>query len=253
MLLAADIGNTHIVVGLYDRDRLVRSWRLSTRREATSDEIAVLLRSLLGDAAARVQAAIVGSVVPPLTTNVIEAIRELGVERPLEVVPGVRTGLKIRMDNPQEVGADRILNAVAVHELYECPAVVVDFGTATTLDVVSCDGEYVGGIITPGPRLGAEALSVRAARLPRVDLTVPPRIIGRNSIDSIRSGVLHGHAVMIDALVRRIEDELDATVLIVVTGGLASVIAPIMQRVDVEDDDLTLHGLRIVHERNRSR
>lgn len=253
MLLAVDIGNTQIVVGVFDDDRLTGSWRLSSRREATADELVVLLGGLLGERRARIDDAVIGSVVPPLTGAVVDALRRIGGGRiePLEVAPGVRTGLKIRMDNPQEVGADRILNAVAAHERHACPAVIVDFGTATTLDVVTADAEYLGGVISPGPGLGADALSVRAARLPRVDLTVPARVIGRNSIDAIRSGLLYGHASMVDGLVRRIEAELSTSLRVVATGGLSSVIAPLMQRVDAIDPDLTLEGLRIVHHRNR--
>lgn len=253
MLLAVDIGNTQIVVGVFDGAHLAASWRLSSRREATSDEIIVLLGGLLGEQKTRVSGAVVGSVVPPLTSAMLGALRHLagGRVEPLDVAPGVRTGLKIRMDNPQEVGADRILNAVAAHERHTCPAVVVDFGTATTLDVVTADAEYLGGIITPGPGLGAEALSVRAARLPRVDLSVPPRVIGRNSIDAIRSGLLYGHAAMVDGLVARIEAEVGNSLAVIATGGLAPVIAPLMKRVDTIDADLTLHGLRIVYDRNR--
>lgn len=253
MLLAVDIGNTHVVVGLFDGEELARSWRLSTRREMTSDEITVLLESLLGDYAGQVPDAVVGSVVPPLTSGYLEALQRLGCEAPLEVAPGIRTGLKIRMDNPQEVGADRILNALAASESYPCPAVIVDFGTATTLDIVTAEGEYVGGIITAGPRLGAEALALRAARLPRVDLTVPARVVGKNSVDALRSGLVIGHAAMIDGLIERIEKELGDSLSVIVTGGLARIIAPIMRRVDANDPDLTLEGLRLVHSRNAKR
>ncbi len=251
VLLAIDVGNTHVVIGLFDGARLVRSWRVSSRRDMTSDELLVLFGGLLGERVGEIGSAVVGSVVPPLTSSLLEALTALTGTRPLEVAPGVRTGLKIRMDNPQEVGADRILNAVAACERYEGPTIIVDFGTATTLDVVTADAEYLGGIITPGPRLGAEALSLRAARLPRVDLSVPQRVLGRNSIDAIRSGLLHGHAAMVDGLARRIEDEVGVVRTIVVTGGLADVIAPLMTRVDANDADLTLEGLRLVHERNR--
>ena len=251
MLLAIDVGNTHVVIGLFDREHLVHSWRVSSRREMTADELLVLFAGLLGGNVHRIDDAVVGSVVPPLTASLLEALAKLTGARPLEVAPGVKTGLKIRMDNPQEVGADRILNAVAANARYEGPTIVVDFGTATTLDVVTADAEYLGGIITPGPRLGAEALSLRAARLPRVDLSVPPRVLGRNSIDAIRSGLLHGHAAMIDGLVKRIEAEVGDVRTIVVTGGLAEVIAPLMTRVDANAPDLTLEGLRLVHARNR--
>lgn len=253
MLLAIDIGNTNIVLGLFDGERLVRSWRLSTRREMTADEIGLSLRMLTAPLDARIDDAIIGSVVPPLTRPVADAVAEwIGIE-PLEVGPGVKTGLRIRTDNPQEVGADRIINSVAAHRAYPGNAIVIDFGTATTLDVVTEEGDYLGGVICPGPALGAEALSLRAARLPRVDLQVPGKVIGRNSIDSIRSGLLHGHAAMVDGLVRRIEDELGRPVQVIATGGLATILGPLLARLDAVEPDLTLEGLRLVHARNRAR
>lgn len=253
MLLAIDIGNTNIVLGLFDGERLVRSWRLSTRREMTADEIGLSLRMLTAPLDARIDDAIIGSVVPPLTRPVADAVAEwIGIE-PLEVGPGVKTGLRIRTDNPQEVGADRIINSVAAHRAYPGNAIVIDFGTATTLDVVTEEGDYLGGVICPGPALGAEALSLRAARLPRVDLQVPGKVIGRNSIDSIRSGLLHGHAAMVDGLVRRIEEELGRPVQVIATGGLATILGPLLARLDAVEPDLTLEGLRLVHGRNRAR
>lgn len=253
MLLAVDIGNTNIVVGVFDGEQLVRSWRLSTRHELTSDEIEALLRSIVGVTVGTLDDAIVASVVPPLTGPVIDATAALCETQPLEVGPGIKTGIRIRTDNPQEVGADRIVNAVAAHTRYPGHSIVIDFGTATTLDVVTASGDYLGGVICPGPRLGAEALSVRAARLPRVDLQVPPRVCGRNSIDMIRSGLVHGHAAMVDGLVRRIEAELGTTMRVIATGGLSAIIGPLMERLDRVDPDLTLEGLRLLHARNRGR
>ena len=251
MLLAIDIGNTNIVVGVFDDSSLVRSWRLSTRRETTADELEVLFRALLGGLLDGIDDAVVASVVPPLTAPVLEATRALCKVAPLEVAPGVKTGLRIRTDNPQEVGADRILNAVAAHSRHSGAVIVIDFGTATTLDVVTSGGDYLGGVICPGLRLGAEALSQRAARLPRVDLQPPQKVIGRNTNDSVRSGLLYGHATMVDGLVLRIEAELRGKATIVATGGLAPVIGPLMERLDAVEDDLTLEGLRLVHRKNR--
>lgn len=251
MLLVVDIGNTNVLVGLNDGKRWVNSWRLSSRQEMTADEVLVLLSGLLGPD--RVDGGILASVVPPLTEHVREAVRRLTGIEPLEVAPGIRTGLKIRTDNPQEVGADRIVNAVAALALHGGPAVVVDFGTATTLDVITAEGEYLGGVICPGPRLGAEALATRTARLPRVDLNLPPRVIGRNTVDSIRSGLLHGHAAMVDGLVARIERELGQPVKVLATGGLADLLAPCLHRIDANDPWLTLEGLRLLHERNTAR
>lgn len=253
MLLAVDIGNTNIVVGVFDEERLVHSWRLSTRREMTADELQVMFRSLIGEGLDGFRDAIVSSVVPPLTAPVIEAIQKLCGVTPLEVEPGIKTGLRIRYDNPQEVGADRILNAVAARARHAGALIVIDFGTATTLDVVTAGGDYLGGVICPGPRLSAEALSARAARLPRVDLQAPPHVVGRNTVDSIRSGLLHGHAAMIDGLVRRIEAELGSKTTVIATGGLAPVIGPLMDRLDALDPDLTLEGLRLLYARNRAR
>ncbi len=252
-LLVVDIGNTNIVVGLFEGSELTHSWRLSSRRDTTADEIAVMLRGLLGEHTASVEDAIIASVVPPLTAPMSAALREIAGIDALQIAPGIKTGIRILFDNPQEVGADRILNTVAAHTRYGGPAVVIDLGTATTLDVVTEQGDYVGGIITPGPQLGAEALSARAARLPRVALSVPPRVVGRNTVDSIRSGILHGHAAMLDGLVARVEEELGHAVKIIVTGGMAAAVAPLMRRFDAIDDDLTLLGLRLLYERNRSR
>jgi type III pantothenate kinase len=253
LLLVVDIGNTNIVVGLYREQQLVHAWRLSSRRDVTADEFRVYLAGLLGSQVSGVRDGVVASVVPPLTSQVTETLHEMLDRDPLVVAPGIKTGLRLKMDYPQEVGADRIANAVAAQARYGGPTVVVDFGTATTLDVVTAEGDYLGGIITPGPQLGADALSARAARLPRVDLAVPPRVIGRNTIDSLRSGVVYGHAAMIDGLVRRVERDLDEGVRIIVTGGTAPLISPLMERVDGIDLDLTLEGLRLIYERNRSR
>lgn len=253
MLLAVDVGNSHTVIGLYDGESLVRHWRMASRREATVDEVEVLLRQFLGSWCDKVRDAIVASVVPILTSIMIDALARLTGVTPLDVAPGIKTGLRIRTDNPQELGADRIVNAVAALAVYGGPAVIVDLGTATTLDVVTADGDYLGGIICPGPQLGADALSVRAARLPRVELSVPPKVVGRNTVDSMRSGVLHGHAAMIDGLIRRIETELGEQVKVILTGGMSATIAPLLERLDEVSEQLTLDGLKLIHQRNRAR
>jgi type III pantothenate kinase len=252
-LLAVDIGNSNIVVGLFQGERLVHSWRLTSRRENTADEIEVLLGLLLGNQRAEATHAIVASVVPALTAPTIEAISRLTGATPLEIAPGVKTGLKIRTDNPAEVGADRIVNAVAALSLFGGPIVVVDLGTATTLDVVTAAGEYLGGLICPGPQLGADALSTRAARLPRIELTVPPEVIGRNTVDAMRAGVLYGHAAMVDGLVARIQTELGMKTKVILTGGLAATVAPLLTHYDAIAPQLTLDGLRLVWERSKTR
>ncbi|MFN7966048.1 MAG: type III pantothenate kinase [Acidobacteriota bacterium] len=252
-LLAVDIGNSNMVVGLFQGEQLVHSWRLASRRENTADEIEALLGLLLGSQRAEVSHSVLASVVPALTAPTSEAIARLTGSPPLEVAPGIKTGLKIRTDNPAEVGADRIVNAVAALSLFGGPAIVVDLGTATTLDVVTAAGEYLGGLICPGPQLGADALSTRAARLPRVELSVPGGVVGHNTVDAMRAGVMFGHAAMVDGLVSKIQEELGIKAKIILTGGLASTVAPLLDHYDVIAPQLTLDGLRLVWDRSRSR
>lgn len=252
-LLAVDIGNSNMVVGLFQGEQLVHSWRLASRRENTADEIEALLGLLLGSRRAEVSHSVLASVVPALTAPMSEAIARLTGATPLEVAPGIKTGLKIRTDNPAEVGADRIVNAVAALSLFGGPAIVVDLGTATTLDVVTAAGEYLGGLICPGPQLGADALSARAARLPRIELSVPSEVVGHNTVDAMRAGVMFGHAAMVDGLVSRIQEELGIKAKIILTGGLASTVAPLLDHYDVIAPQLTLDGLRLVWDRSRSR
>ncbi len=252
-LLAVDIGNSNMVVGLFQGEQLVHSWRLASRRENTADEIEALLGLLLGSRRSEVSHSVLASVVPALTAPTSEAIARLTGAAPLEVAPGIKTGLKIRTDNPAEVGADRIVNAVAALSLFGGPAIVVDLGTATTLDVVTAAGEYLGGLICPGPQLGADALSARAARLPRIELSVPSEVVGHNTVDAMRAGVMFGHAAMVDGLVSRIQKELGIEAKIILTGGLASTVAPLLDHYDVIAPQLTLDGLRLVWDRSRSR
>jgi type III pantothenate kinase len=251
--LAVDIGNSHTVIGLFSGAQLRCTWRIASRRDATHDELEVLLRQLLGQIAQAPRGAVVASVVPSLTAPVSRALSSVTGARVLEVAPGIKTGLKIRTDSPAEVGADRIVNALAAIEIYGPPAIVVDLGTATTLDIVSVDGEYLGGVICPGPQLSAEALSARTARLPRIDLCRPARVVGRNTVDAMRSGIVVGHAAMVEGLVSRIEQELGTKAKLILTGGLAELIAPLLPVVDAVAPDLTLQGLRLVWERNPSR
>ncbi len=220
MLLAIDAGNTNTVVGLFSGSALRASWRLATRVDATRDEYGLNLRALLsleGVSPGEATGAILASVVPPLTRVLTEAVTTyLGVE-PLIVGPGVRTGMPILTDNPHEVGADRIVNAVAAFERYGGPVVVIDFGTSTNFDVVSAEGGYLGGIIAPGLTVSAQGLFERAARLSRVDIQPPPRVIGRNTVHCIQAGLFHGHAAMVEGLVRRIREETGLTVSTLVT------------------------------------
>jgi type III pantothenate kinase len=258
MLLAIDVGNTNIVLGVFDGAALIQSWRLQTLRERTSDELGLLVDGLFAHNRidrARIRGIILGSVVPPLTGTIhAMAQRYFGVPT-LTIEPGLYTGMPILYDNPAEVGADRIVNAIAAYERFgraaDRPMIVVDFGTATTLDAVTARGEYLGGAICPGVQISADALFQRAARLPRIDVRKPDRIVGRTTVAAMESGLFYGYVGMVEGLVRRMSDELGGNALCVATGGLADVIAPETSLIQHVDPDLTLHGLRIVWERNQ--
>jgi type III pantothenate kinase len=258
MLLAIDVGNTNIVLGVFERDQLVESWRLATLRERTSDEIGIWVAQLFEHRALdanKVSGIVMGSVVPPLTSTFITMAQRYFGMKPLNVDSSVDTGMPILYKNPSEVGADRILNGVAAYRLYgrerHAPMIVVDFGTATTFDAISAKGEYLGGVITPGLQISADALFQRAARLPRVDLRKPCEVIGKTTVSAIESGLYYGYVALVEGLVARMQRELGQNGLCIATGGLASVIAPEVDAIEVVDPDLTLHGLRMVWERNR--
>ena len=254
MLLAVDVGNTQTLFGLFDGDALRADWRLATRTEATADELGVVLRSLFAEAGldrGAVDGVIVSSVVPDLNAVITAASRRYFDRDPLFVGPGVKTGMPILYDNPHEVGADRIVNAVAAIERHGAPVIVLDFGTATTFDVVGPGGEYLGGVITPGLGVSAEALFERAARLHRVDVRRPAKVIGRTTEQSIQSGLFHGYVSLVRGLVRLIEDELALPAPVIATGGLAPVFEPELEFLREVDVGLTLRGLRLIWERNR--
>ncbi len=253
MLIAIDVGNTQTVMGLFVGDELVDSWRLSTDPDRTADEYRLFFAGLLrqdGYRLEEVDGVALSSVVPTAKQAMIRVAEDL-VEGPLVVVgPGVRTGLPINIDNPREVGADRVVNSVAASAKYGTPVVVVDFGTATNMDVVDASGAYIGGVIAPGLEISHSALIDATAALRRVDLDPPRAPIGKNTVEAIQSGLLYGHAGLVDGIVARIVGELDVAPAVVATGGLASTIVPYCRTVDQVDDTLTLDGLRIVYELN---
>jgi type III pantothenate kinase len=254
MLLVIDVGNSNIVLGIYDEKNLVRNWRLSTDKSRTSDEYGVLLHSLFASAGLAfdtIDAAIISSVVPPLT-GVMESIsRDFFRLTPFVVGPGIKTGMQIHYDNPREVGADRIVNAVAGYEKHKCSLIIVDFGTATTFDYVNSQGDYCGGAIAPGLAISMEALFQRASKLPRIDIAKPPLIVAKNTINSMQAGIYFGYVGLVDGIVNRIKAESKEQSRVIATGGLANLIAPESHTIDEVDDFLTLDGLRILYERNR--
>jgi type III pantothenate kinase len=258
MLLAIDVGNTNIVLGVFDKGRLIHSWRLQTIRERTSDELGLLVDGLFahrGLSPSGVTGVILGSVVPPLTATVWAMVKRYFDRDPLIVDPR-KAGMPILYENPDEVGADRILNAIAAYEMFgrdaRRPLVVCDFGTATTLDAVTAKGEYLGGAICPGVTISADALFQRAARLPRVDVRKPPTVIGRTTVGAMQSGLFYGYVGMVEGLMGRMSAELGGNALCVATGGLAATIASEIAAIEQVDIDLTLRGLRMVWERNQS-
>jgi type III pantothenate kinase len=249
-LLVVDVGNTNIVLGIYRNDELLHSWRLATARDRTADEYGILARQLVnsnGD----LEGAIVGSVVPPLNGAIAAMIQNYFNVDPLFVEPGVKTGIAIHVDNPQEVGADRIVNCVAAHERFGGPTIIVDFGTATTFDVVTADAKYVGGAIAPGLNISAEALFARAARLTRVDIRRPANVIGTNTIVNMQSGIYFGYLGLVDGILARMKQEISGLKRVIATGGLAPLFEEDSEHIDEIDPELTLKGLKIIYDRNR--
>ncbi|HEX2233289.1 MAG TPA: type III pantothenate kinase [Thermoleophilaceae bacterium] len=254
MLLALDVGNTQTHIGLFDGDRLAESFRLATDRDATADKLASLLGSLLGLRGlglGEVDAAIVSSVVPKLGREYEELSRGYFGGALKVVGPGLKTGMPILIDNPHEVGADRVVNAVAAYDRFRGACISVDFGTTINYDVVSAEGEYLGGVIAPGVEISLEALSQRAERLFKIDLVEPQQTIGKNTQAAVLAGVVYGFAGQVDAIVGRLREELGDAAATVATGGLAAPIVPHCQEIDEVDDLLTLTGLRLIWERNR--
>lgn len=256
MLFCVDIGNTNIVLGVIEGDRILQHWRIRTEREETSDEFGILVSNLFeksGIDLDGVRHAIVSCVVPPLLNTVEDFSRRYLKVSPLVVGPGIQTGMPIRYDNPKEVGADRIVNAVGAYEKYKRAMVVVDFGTATTFDFVSGRGEYMGGAIAPGVWISCEALFQKASKLPRVEIFArPKRVIARDTVSSMNVGIVYGYAGLVDGIVKRIKLEAGEDVVVIATGGLAPLMCDVSETIDHVEEFLTLEGLRIVFERNCS-
>ncbi|HHS98051.1 MAG TPA: type III pantothenate kinase [Chloroflexi bacterium] len=254
MLLTIDIGNTNITFGLFDGKALGPRWRIRTIHDKMPDEYGILLDQLFrhrGYQPEDVTGIAIASVVPPLTPVFVQVCRDYLGRDPLVVDARVETGVRIRYENPKEVGADRVVDAAAARALYGVPACIVDFGTATTFDAVSAEGDYLGGAIAPGIGIAAQALFERTAKLPRVELKRPPSVIGRNTVQSIQSGLLFGYVGLVEGMVARFKAELGPETRVIATGGLAGVIAQETDVIDVVDPWLTLHGLRIIYELNR--
>jgi type III pantothenate kinase len=254
MLLTIDIGNTNITLGLYSDEKLGPRWRLATDHERMPDEYALQFLGLLTHAGLTpedLQGISLASVVPPLTGKIIEACQRYLLKQPFVVDAGVKTGVRVRYEDPRAVGADRIVDAVAVQRMYGGPACVVDFGTATTFDAISKEGDYLGGAIAPGIGIAAEALFLKTAKLPRVDLQRPPSVIGRNTVHSMQSGLLFGYVSLVEGMVARFRKELGPDMKVIATGGLAEVFAAETRVIDIIAPWLTLDGLRILWELNR--
>jgi len=254
MLLVIDVGNTNTVVGVFDGEKLVQSWRVRTVANHTVDEYGMLIYSLYKSSkisTRSIRDIIISCVVPPML-NILEPLCEKYFHvKPLIVEPGIKTGMPIHYDNPREVGADRIVNAVAAFEKYKTDLIIVDFGTATTFDYVSVKGEYLGGCIAPGIVISSEALFERASKLPRVEFKKPKTIIAKDTISSMQAGIMFGYAGLVDGIVERIKAEVKSNPKVIATGGLAGIIAPETRCIEIVEEDLTLQGLRIIYLKNK--
>ncbi|ARU60578.1 pantothenate kinase [Tumebacillus avium] len=254
MILVLDVGNTNITLGVYKGQDLLYHWRIATIRERTEDELGILVKMMLADngiTVDEISGIAISSVVPPLMFALEKMSNKFFGHKPIVIGPGVKTGLNIKYENPREVGADRIVNAVAAIEKYGYPLIIVDFGTATTFCVINDVGDYMGGVVAPGINISTEALFRHAAKLPRIEITRPPSVVGRNTITSMQSGVLYGFTGQVDGIVSRIKKEFNLPFKVIATGGLANLISAESFEIEIQDDNLTLDGLRIIWDRNQ--
>lgn len=253
MLLLCDVGNTNIVLGVYKDDEIIAYWRIGTDSKKTADEYGILLRQLfLADniAARDVKAVVISSVVPPLNPILEEMVRKYLNLKPLVVGPGIKTGMPILFEDPKEVGADRLVNSVAAYQKYGGPCIVIDFGTATTFDAISAKGEYLGGAISPGVVISTESLFQYAAKLPRIELVKPAKVIGKTTVACMQSGIIYGYIGQVEGIVQRMKKELGGKAFVVATGGLAGLFVQETESIDVVDHLLTLEGLKYIYYRN---
>lgn len=257
MILVIDVGNTHIVLGVYQGKKLLANWRISTDKERTADELGMLFMSLFhhqGLDISNVEAVVMASVVPPIMYTLEHSIKKYFNSELLIIGPGTKTGINIKCQNPKEVGADRIVNAVAGYEIYGGPLIIVDMGTATTFCAISSKGDYLGVVICPGIKISLEALFQKAAKLPRIDLVKPEGVIGKNTIASMQSGVFYGYIGQVDYIVNRMKAEMNEEgIKVISTGGLSRLIAEESSTISIIDSKLTLEGLRIIYEKNQNR
>ncbi|MGL4374318.1 MAG: type III pantothenate kinase [Turicibacter sp.] len=256
MILVLDVGNSNIVIGCLDQDKIHFVGRSATDRIKTEDEYAISFKNIIelnGISVADIEGSIISSVVPPLTNALKEAVRKIIGKTPLVVGPGIKTGLNITIDNPAQLGSDLVVDAVAAIAQYKGPLIIIDLGTATTISVVDAKGNYMGGVIYPGVKISQEALCARTSQLPSISLEAPNKVVGKNTIDCMKSGLIHGNAAMIDGMIDRIESEIGQQATVIATGGLAKAIIPNCRRQIIYDDTLLLKGLRLIYDKNVSK